>query len=90
MRRFPRPDKGTPLLEADGRTIGQAWFDFLGYLDARGLADLPDVDGSSSAQQGQFLVYRAANGKFVFEPPISPTNGQTLVWDAANQQWTAV
>lgn len=31
----PKPDKSTPLLEADPKSCGQAWFDFFGYVDAQ-------------------------------------------------------
>ncbi|MGX1418315.1 hypothetical protein [Bradyrhizobium elkanii] len=57
MRKFPRPDKSTPLLEPDGRSINQAWFDFLGYLESRGVLDAPDVDNSTPITNGQVLVY---------------------------------
>jgi len=57
MRRVPRPDKSTPLLEDDGRSINQAWFDFFGYLEARGVLDAPDVDNSTPITNGQVLVY---------------------------------
>lgn len=32
---FPRPDKFSPLTEADGKTALQAWFDFWGYLESQ-------------------------------------------------------
>jgi len=32
---IPKPDKNTPLLEADPKSCGQAWFDFFGYVDAQ-------------------------------------------------------
>jgi hypothetical protein len=57
MRKVPRPDKSTPVLEADGKTMSQAWFDFLGYLEARGVLDAPDVDNSTPITNTQVLVY---------------------------------
>jgi len=37
MREVPKPDKSTPLLEADGRTVAQAWDEWFGYLQALNL-----------------------------------------------------
>ena len=31
----PKPDKSTPLLEADPKSCAQSWFDFFGYIDAQ-------------------------------------------------------
>ncbi|BBB99398.1 hypothetical protein [Bradyrhizobium elkanii] len=57
MRTIPKPDKSTPLLEADGRTISQAWDEYLAFLGARGVLDAPDVDNSTPITNGQVLVY---------------------------------
>ncbi|MBR0868929.1 hypothetical protein JQ633_01055 [Bradyrhizobium tropiciagri] len=60
MRLVPKPDKSTPLLEADGRTISQAWDEFFAYLFRRsqfGVLDMPDVDNSTPITSGQVLVY---------------------------------
>lgn len=57
MRVVPKPDKFTPLLEADGRTISQAWDDYLAFLGARGVLDLPDVDNSTPITNTQVLIY---------------------------------
>lgn len=62
-RKFPRPGKFTPLLEDDGRTINQQWFDFLGYLESRGVLDLPDVDNSTPIADTQVLIYNAISKK---------------------------
>lgn len=37
MRLVPKPDKSTPLLEADGRTVSQPWDDFFAYLSSLNL-----------------------------------------------------
>lgn len=37
MRVVPKPDKSTPLLEPDGRTVSQAWYEWFGYLHALNL-----------------------------------------------------
>jgi len=92
MPKVTLPGQNEPLV-LDGGLINPVWYEKLIALTKivnGGLLGALDVDGSLAPQQGQFLVYRVANGKFVLEPPISPTVGQTLVWDAANQQWTAV
>lgn len=38
MKLVPKPDKSTPLLEADGRTVSQAWDEYFAYLS---LLNLP-------------------------------------------------
>lgn len=65
-QRIPRPDKGTPLLEEDGRTVNQQWFDWFGYIDrqvAGGLAGQVDVK-LTSIVNGQVLIWNATDGKF--------------------------
>ena len=57
MRIVPKPNKATPLLEADGRTVSQAWDEFFAYLAARGVLDAPDVDNSTPITNAQVLVY---------------------------------
>lgn len=64
MRRVPRPDKSTPFFEPGGQIVSQAWFDFFGYLEARGVLDVFDVDNSTPIADTQVLVYDAASGKF--------------------------
>ncbi len=63
MRKVPRPNKSTPFLEADGITVSQAWYDFYGYLEARGVLDAPDVDNSTAITNGQVLIFNTAAGK---------------------------
>jgi hypothetical protein len=65
MRRFPRPDKSTPLLEPDGKTVSQAWFDFFGYLDSRGLGNLLDVNSATAPTNGQVLIYNSTTKLWV-------------------------
>lgn len=69
-RRFPRPDKSTPVLESDGHTMNQSWFDYLGYLDAqiqtllsRGLSGLPDVQ-LTTLSNNQVLIWKSADSKW--------------------------
>lgn len=57
MRVVPKPNKATPLLESDGRTISQAWDEFFAYLMRRGVLDAPDVDNSTPITNAQVLVY---------------------------------
>lgn len=66
MQRVPRPNKATPLLEQDGLTISQPWFDFLGYLDAMiaaGISGAVDVQLTSIAN-GQVLIWNSTDKKF--------------------------
>jgi len=64
VQRIPKPDKSTPLLEPDGKTISQAWFDYIGYLDRKGVLDMPDVDNSTPITNTQVLIFNIAAGKF--------------------------
>jgi hypothetical protein len=66
-RRFPRPDKSTPFLESDGKTVNQAWFDFLGYLDtqiAAGVSGAADVKIVGALTNGQKLTWVSADSKW--------------------------
>jgi len=65
-KRFPRPDKSTPLLEDDGKTINQQWFDFLGYIDrqiAAGLSGQVDVQ-LTTLSNNQVLIWKSADSKW--------------------------
>lgn len=69
-RRFPIPNKSTPLLEADGKTVSQGWYDFFSYTDSqvqvlltRGLSGLPDVQLTSLANN-QVLIWKSADSKW--------------------------
>jgi hypothetical protein len=67
VQRVPRPDKSTPLMESDGKTINQAWFDYLSYVDRQllvGVLGQPDVDNSTPIINTQVLIFNAASGKF--------------------------
>ena len=60
------PAKGTPLLEADGRSINQQWFDFLTYVDKQislGLSGQVDVKLTSLANN-QVLIWKSADSKW--------------------------
>lgn len=58
MRVVPKPDRSTPVLQADGKTISDAWDDFFSYLMRRGVLDAPDVDNTTTPiTNGQVLVY---------------------------------
>jgi len=65
-RRIPLPNKAMPLLEADGQTVAQAWFDWFSYLDrqiAAGLSGQVDVKLSALAN-GQVLVWNSTDSKW--------------------------
>jgi len=65
-RRVPLPNKSTPLLETDGRTMSQAWFDWCGYVDrqiAAGLSGQVDVKLTSLANN-QVLIWNATDSKW--------------------------
>lgn len=57
MRIVPKPDKSTPVLQEDGRTVSDAWDEYFAFLGRRGVLDLPDVDNSIPITNGQVLVY---------------------------------
>lgn len=63
MRIVPKPDKSTPLLEADGRTVSLAWDEFFSFLARRGVLDTPDVDNSTPITNGQVLIYNSTSKK---------------------------
>lgn len=65
-QRIPLPNKMTPLLEADGKTINQAWYDFLSYVDrqiAGGLSGQVDVK-LTSLTNAQVLVWNSTDSKW--------------------------
>jgi len=67
VQRIPKPDKSTPLLEPDGKTISQAWFDWISYVDRQllvGVLGQPDVDNSTPITNTQVLIFNSAAGKF--------------------------
>lgn len=61
MRVVPKPDKSTPLLEADGKTVSQAWDEFFGYL-AR--LNSPAVS-KTAPTNGQVLIYDATTQTYI-------------------------
>lgn len=61
MRRVPLPNKSTPLLEDDGRTVAQAWYEFFKFIEQRGLSGLLDVDTSTAPTNGQVLVWNSTS-----------------------------
>jgi hypothetical protein len=66
VQRVPRPDKSTPLLESDGRSMNQAWFDYLSYVDRQllaGISGQPDVK-ITTLSNGQVLIWSAADSKW--------------------------
>lgn len=63
MKVVPKPDRSTPVLQADGRTISDAWDDFFTYLMRRGVLDAPDVDNSTPITNGQVLIYNSTSKK---------------------------
>lgn len=55
MKVVPKPDKSTPLLADDGKTVSQAWDDFFGYLAA---LNSPAVS-KTAPTNGQVLIYNS-------------------------------
>lgn len=60
MKVVPKPDKSTPLLEADGRTISQGWDEYLAYL---GALNSPAVS-KTAPTNGQVLIYNSTTGLY--------------------------
>lgn len=60
MRIVPRPDKSVPVLEADGRTMSQAWFDFFSYLSALNLPAFSQTAPTNS----QVPIYNSTTGVY--------------------------
>jgi hypothetical protein len=58
MRVVPKPDRSTPLLNDDGKTISDAWDQYFAFLNARGLSGLPDVS-TTSPTNGQVLTWNS-------------------------------
>ncbi len=63
MRIVPKPNKATPVLQPDGKTVSDAWDEYFAFLGARGVLNMPDVDNSTPITNGQVLVYNSAAGK---------------------------
>lgn len=59
-RRVPLPSKGTPFFEADGKTVAQAWFDYLGYVDS---LNLPAFS-KTAPTNGQVAIYNSTTGLY--------------------------
>jgi hypothetical protein len=55
MRVVPKPDKSVPVLEADGKTMSQAWDEFFGYLQA---LNLPAFS-KTAPTNGQVPIYNS-------------------------------
>lgn len=61
MKIVPKPDRSTPLLGADGKTISDAWDEFFGYL-AR--LNSPAVS-KTAPTNGQVLIYDATSQTYI-------------------------
>lgn len=55
MRVVPKPDKSTPLLEADGRTVSQAWYDWFQYIEDRNIPAF----SKTAPTNGQVPIYNS-------------------------------
>jgi hypothetical protein len=83
--RIPPPD--VPAIDPATGRFTRDWYDVLKGLERLGLLDLAGVVGGTPSN-GQLLAYQS--GSWVLEPPATPSNGQKLTWDTANNRWTAV
>jgi hypothetical protein len=61
MRLVPKPDKSTPLLNEDGRTVSDPWDDFFRYLAA---LNSPAVS-KTAPTNGQVLIYDATSQTYI-------------------------
>lgn len=61
MRVVPKPDKSTPLLQADGQTINDAWDEYFGYLSA---LNLPAFSKTAPAN-GQVAIWNDTTKLYV-------------------------
>jgi hypothetical protein len=59
-RRVPLPNKGTPFFESDGKTVSQAWYDYLSFLDA---LNLPAFSKTAPANL-QVPIYNSTTGLY--------------------------
>lgn len=55
MRVVPKPDRSTPLLNEDGRTINQAWDEYFSYLSS---LNLPAFSRTAPTN-GQVPIYNS-------------------------------
>lgn len=55
MRLVPKPDKSTPMLEADGRTVSQQWDEWFSYIAS---LNLPAFSRAAPAN-GQVPIYNS-------------------------------
>lgn len=89
MAKFRMPPPDVMLVDPQTGLLTPAGYDLFKGLERLGVADLADVATPTALSNGQFLVYRAAGGKFVLEPTTAPANGQVLIWDDTNKLWVA-
>jgi len=61
MKVVPKPDKSTPMLEADGKTVSQAWDEYFAYLSA---LNSPAVS-KTAPTNGQVLIYNAVSQTYI-------------------------
>jgi hypothetical protein len=59
----PLPDKSVPFLMDDGKTVSQAWYDYLSFINQRGLSQLPDVL-LATLSNNQVLIWKSADSKW--------------------------
>ena len=60
MRVVPKPDRSTPLLNADGKTISDAWDQYFAYLSS---LNLPAFAKTAPAN-GQVPIFDATTGVY--------------------------
>lgn len=60
MKVVPKPNRSTPMLQADGKTVSDGWDDFFRYL---GALNSPAVSAVSPTN-GQVLIYNSTTGLY--------------------------
>ena len=61
MKVVPKPNRSTPLLQADGKSISDGWDDFFRYL---GALNSPAVSAVSPTN-GQVLMWSSASQLYI-------------------------
>ena len=60
---IPKPDKSTPIVDTDQRSVLQSWFDFFGYLESQAksfAASIVSLAASIAGYEAAWTVYNPA------------------------------
>jgi hypothetical protein len=60
MRVVPKPDRSTPLLNDDGKTISDAWDQYFAYVSS---LNLPAF-AKTAPTNGQVLIFNSTTGLY--------------------------